>query len=253
MEYSQRKSLRHKFWRLNLTEEDLRRIAASIHDKCSNGSFTVEVRSSDGQDLFRSDDPAFFISSSMPQDVARVQILARTEALTCELDLRAGGDRVAELTASGSDVTTVSGLFHELVRELEGKQTSGSCIARHVDNFFVYLALAWIASLAVYSLFDFPLNLAKEYVPGFSGSTTYTVISTIGWSCIALTLMGGGIVLQERVKALFPAVQFSGRLTDPYAKQRRTISTIFVVILLPIVLNVFANFLTDLLKLWKAG
>ncbi len=253
MEFIQRKSLRHKFWRLNLTKEDLHRIAASMRDKCTNGSFSVEVRSSDGEDLFRSDDPAFFISSSMPQAVARVQMLVRSDPVTCDLDLRAGSDRVAELTASGGDVTAVSGLFRELVRELEGKQASGSWVARHIDNLFVHLALAWLASLAVYSLFDFPLTLAKEYVPGFRDSTAYTVISLIGWCCVGLTIMGGGFVVQDRLKALFPAVQFCDPLSDPYSEKRRATATIVVVILLPIVLNVFANFLTDLLKLWRAG
>lgn len=251
MEIILRKSLRHKFWCLNLSEEDLHRIAVSMRDKCTNGSFSVEVRSADGEDLFRSDDPAFFISSSMPKTVARVQMLVRSDPVTCDLDLRAGSDHVAELTTSGSDVTTVSGLFRELVRELEGKQAPGSWVARHIDSFFVYLALSLLASLAVYSLFDLPLTLANQYVPGFIDSTVYTVIGWVGWSCVLLTTMGGGFVVQDRLKTLYPAVQFCGRLSDPYSEKRRSMSVLFVVILLPIILNVFASFLTDLLKLWS--
>jgi len=188
----------------------------------------------------------------MPQDVSRVQVSVRTDTMTCELDLRAGSDRVAELTASGGNVTTVSGLFHELVRELEGKQLPGTWVARHIDSFPVYLALAIVASLGVYSLFDLPLDLASEHIPGFKGSTLHTTIGTIGWMCVAVTLMGGGILLHDRIKALFPAVQFSGHLTDPSSRQRRVVTAMFLVILLPILLNVLANFLTDLLNLWRA-
>jgi hypothetical protein len=148
-------------------------------------------------------------------------------------------------------VTTASGLFHELERELR-RQLPALWAVRRVDSFFVFLALAILSSLAVYSAFDLPLNAAATYVSGFRGSTAHKILQGLGGICMVVAFVGGGFGLHDRVRALFPAVQFSGRLRDPSSKQRRQIIQLLAIILLPIILNVFANFLTDFVNTWRA-
>lgn len=87
-------------------------------------------------------------------------------------------------------MTTVSGAFHELVRELEAKQMPGSCIARWIDNALVYMAFTMIAALSVYSLFDFVLDLALDHISGFRASASHTTIVSIGWICVGIALVG---------------------------------------------------------------
>ena len=255
MEYERRKSLRRTFWHLAVSETDLARIGTLIRGACDPERFQVDVRSGDGQDSYRTSDPDFLSSEAMPQEVSVVMITGSSKvgALRCDLELRASVDGRAELTVSGGDVTTASGLFHELVHELEKRQLPGRCAVRPIDSVFVYLALAVLSGLAVYSAFDLPLNLAASYINGFRDSTVHKTLQGLGWVCVAIAFGSGGFNLHDRVKALFPAVQFSGRLRDPSTKRRRRVVQILAIVLLPILLNVLANVLTGLMKTWRTG
>jgi len=255
MHYEQQKSLSRTLSHLSLSEIDLTRIGAMILEACDPKRFQIEVRSSDGQDSFRTDDPTFFCADAMPREVSVVTIAGQQEAgaLSCRLELRAGVDGRCELTVQGSSVTVASGLFYELQRELEKRKLAGSWVSRYVNGFSVYLLLSALSGLAVYSVFDLPLNLAKTYVQGFRGSPLHVTIGTVGWLCVALAAIGGGFTLQSRAAALFPPVQFSGRLADPTTKPRLAAARAVGLVLLPILLNVLANFVTDLIKILTKG
>lgn len=255
MEYEQHKRFRQSFWCVMLSEADLARLGGVIHKASDQGAFRIVVHSGDGEDVFRATDPAFFTSDHIPGTLSKIVISGGRKAgsVSCELTIRMGPTGAAELSAEGHDVTTVAGLFHELVRQLGLQQHSGTWLAQRLDRFWVNLLLATVSAVAVYAAFDFSFDLTAVYAPGFRGSRAHNILVNTGLTCMVFAFGTGGFFLQDRIKGLLPPVTLTGRLTDPSASRRRKTLALIAIVIFPIILNVLANFMTDWLKKWGAG
>ena len=223
-EFTRQRKLSQQYCRVALDENDLARLATLVqeHGQISGDQPNIQVRSGDGDDVFQTSDPSFFIDQHMPRDVGEVTIAyERYDApVTCRIEASAGLQGRARLTVDGTDPDRVSGLFRDLNAELSARQLPGANLVKALDTLWVTSLLCWIVAAAVFSVFDVPLDIATSRVEGFGGSTAYEVIAAIGWVCVFIGATAGGFKLQGSLKRAFPAVQFSGRLTDQSAPQR---------------------------------
>lgn len=151
----------------------------------------------------------------------------------------------------GSERETVSGIFHELDRELKLRQAFGTKFSEWLDSIFPSFLISWLASgltaLAIYSIFDLVLNVIASKVDGFSGSQVQKVMQTIGWVCVLAGAVIGSISIIDLLKQALPGVEFSGRLADTNTMKKNKIIWVFSAVLLPIVMNVFSNLITSVI------
>jgi hypothetical protein len=251
VEFTRRKSLHREFRRLRIDENDLVRLGQIILAVAQRSKNTLDITvvSGDGEETLRSPNPDFFVSSDMPPQIRSVSIALRGESpVSCEVELSAFPRGRAEISADGLDREAVSGVYHELERELESRQAWGRRLVIAVDSFWFTVVTGLVIAAALYSIFDFVLNLASARVQNFYGSKMHLTFAGIGWGILILAMFVGTFPIVSRIKRALPIVEFSGRLSDPSLISRSRILWIITVILVPIVLNVLAALFFDLLK-----
>lgn len=249
-----RKSLRTEFWGVKLDENDLIDLAKTITDavKEYEGEIQIEVVSGDGEDTFRSNDPEFFYDKNLPQTISDLTLSYSNynAPISCKLHIPAKSklNRGVELSVDGEDVTTASGLFRELKKQLDAKTNNPVVINKIHTSFFAYATLTILSTLAVYSAFDFFLNLSDGLYPDFKGSQLRSIIQNIGWFLVFMSLAFGGLLITDFMKKCFPIISFYGRISDNNYKTRKRAVWIISAIILPILLNVGTNMIDGAIK-----
>lgn len=249
-EFVQKKSLARVFARIGIDENDLARLASLLAENpvLSRENLTITVRSADGEDVFSTNDPEFFFDQSFPRVLSEVAISSqRYDApVSCKIELASGERGQARLTVDGNDATAVSGLFHELSRELEARQLTGGWWVKQLDSFPFYLLIALALSSAVYSVFDLALDFGSSLAPAFADSTAHRVIAGIGWICVSGVFALSGFSGVRFFKRVFPVVQFRGRIEDEGQRLRGRLFWVISAILVPILVNVLSGAFADI-------
>jgi len=247
-EYSRHKSLSRDFDRVRIDENDLARLGAIVSGLAERfgGSPEFRIVSGDGEETIRTGDPDFFVGQHMLPQIRSVSISYHNyqAPVSCCVELGAFPHNRASLSADGSDRDIVSGVYHELERELEGRQVLGVKCAKHLDGFFVHFLVSLMVASAIFSVFDFVLDLASATIVSFKGSDLHEVLVGIGTACVFIGLFIGGFQVIELLQRVFPALEFAGRLSDPNTVSRKRLIWVITVILLPIAVNVVSNLLT---------
>src|SRR5207249_9309127 len=101
------------------------------------GSVSVDLQSSDQEEVVRVSDPQLLLSADIPRVVSRVAVRFEEYGtpLRIRLELPADAHGPARLTVAGSDPQAVSGLSGELQRELQASTMPGSTILKYVDRY----------------------------------------------------------------------------------------------------------------------
>lgn len=255
VDFTRYKTLKQDFVRVSIDETDLARFARTIRDAVKDyedegaeGEMDIEVATADQEEVFRTDCPDFFESENMPATIRSVSVSYHQyePSIACSISFSAGPEGSASLSAKGTDAR-VTGLFYDLVKRVRAKQVFGQRLTQVLDKSWFALLLGMLVAFAVYSAFDVLLSLLVAYSPEFKGSSTYSIIVSIGWGAVLLGLLMGGDPLVRLLKQCFPPVEFTGRLSDPQMIRRSRIVRTATTILIPIVLNVFSGMLIELI------
>lgn len=250
MDVKRHKTMRQTFLRVRFSDDDLARIASLMQNASDDPYFSIAVNSADEEDSFMASEPAFFTSEQIPRALSRIHISAGRPdgAITCNLTITLGPTGQAKIDAHGNDGAAVAGLFHELTRNLKSQQLHGVWLTQQRDSLWLHFVLSIVLAIGVYATFDLLLRIAGATVTGFWNSSLHIWLQGLGWICICLACVGGGNALRDRLQRVFPPVTLAGRLTDDRSSERTTTLILLGVVVLPIILNVLANFITDGIK-----
>jgi hypothetical protein len=252
-EFTRQKSLSRQFYRVVLNENDLNRLSTIVNTLVERFGNTIEITivSADGEETITTNSPDFFVSPDMPPHIQSVKISYshRLRApVNCEVELASNSHSGAKVSVYGEESEIVSGIFHELERELLQREALGVMMSKHSKSLGLAFIIAFLTGLAIFSTFDFILDALAVSVPNFDGSNLHNVLQLIGWGLMFFNAITVPVWLGNLVERTWPAVEFTGRLSDPNTVSRSRVIWVFGIILLPIVINVFSNFLTDFLR-----
>ncbi|MCP5231035.1 MAG: hypothetical protein H6948_02905 [Zoogloeaceae bacterium] len=254
IEYAKQKSLYHEFRRIRVDEEHLFRIARQIEEIATSFELepTFHIEAYNGEDSIKTKDPGFFVSEHMPESVHSITMGIDKYRSPVSINLVIGRSYSPEvfLEVTGSDTDKAIGVFSEIKREIEQREIPGDFFIKFADGFIGYMTLAFIAAAVVYSLFDFPLEMAYHYNPGFKESELAETIRNIGkFTVMGVFALGGGLINKLVTKAL-PKIEFAGRLESSGKQQKKILGTIFTLLVLPIALNLASSFIKDFIDKW---
>ena len=250
MEYERIKTLSQTFYRVRVSEQDLMRIAKKVEELSDAGKliFTLSVENAEGDEELLSHDPEFFASNDMPLKVKRVSILLgdSKSSMVCRLRFVTGSSGETTLSVRGND-PRVLGLFQKLVREIEPHQIYLSKLVSKADKGWFGVITASLGSwVTIYTALS-GFQTWQTIDPGFVNSDAHdyyigaTLVCT--FMVFMLGLFGGGTL----IKTLFTPVQFNGRVSDPSDRLRRMSIWILGVVLIPVLLGVFSNWIYELI------
>ncbi len=246
------KSLSQRFQRVILNENDLARLGEIVNTLSERFGDVIEIKivSADREETVRTSDPGFFVSQHMPPQIYSVSITYNNykAPVSCRVDFVASSDGHATLSVDGTERETVSGIYHELERELGSRVATGASLVQKLNSLPVTFVLNIIIGVAIYSIFDLALDFASAKIPGFDGSEIHRLFQNIGLISMVLGVIAGGLWVSDLLKRSFPPVEFSGRLSDANTINRSRLIWVSGAILLPIVVNVFSNLLTNVFK-----
>jgi len=243
MSIEQTKSLSKEFLGLSLNESDLARLASIIEEAIAGfgGNVAIEVQSADGEDTFRSNNPQFFFDEKMPRKISSMRIGCTGERvpLSCRLTISSGYRGGVDLSVDGEDVALVSGLFREIERELESESSLNPKVTRWIhESSILGMLLGFLLALAIFSLFDFSINIMDAVVADFKESTLRSNIAWVGWGFVFVGLFVGGRYFEGLFKRVFPLVRFHGHISNEGKDVRGIMVWVLTAIVLPVVLNV---------------
>ncbi len=244
MYFERTKAFERRFNFIRINENDIARIANIITKYAKNGDSKIDivVKSSDGKEVYKSDDSGFFLCDDMPREIRFISIkyFNLEESLECTLIFDTRWNKPVELNVSGSE-PGVPGLFLDLEKALISKQIFGYKILDIADRFWFGFGLSLLLASVIYFVFDIWLDFLVNTLPNFEGSTTHITIGGIGWSAIIVTIMTGLTWIEHAIKKLFSPIQFSGQISDPSAKARKIRFWVFAVVLIPLTISVMPN------------
>ena len=235
------KTLTRDFRRVGIDENDLARLASLVATNPELADdLSISVRSGDGEDVFSTSQPEFFFDPSLPRMVSEVIVSSfkHDSPLSCKVELSC--DR-ARVVVDGKDGEGVSGLFHELARELEARELAGGWWVSKFDSLLFFFLFSIVPAVAVYSVFDIAIALVAKADPSFPDSSTHTVTAGIGWICVLGTFFVAPSWVHGVLKRAFPVVEFRGRMRDLGADIRSRLKWIATAILFPIILRAGLN------------
>jgi hypothetical protein len=250
--YTRHKSLKKQFWGIRINEQDLARlgrIISKLSDKYKK-PIEIEIGTADNEDVVRTEDWNFFLSSDMPPVIQTVEIAYSHYSIPISCRLKLGSEKV-ELSTDGTDSDGVQGIFHDIEREIETKYHLWTWFTRalhknyglSISNFVISFLLGFLMAYAVYSLFDFFLDLIVRTTPEFTGSSTHNTIMNIGWAFVFFAYFVG-LLSTNFLKKRYPAVEFTNRISDKYSKFRSMVLMFILLIILPIIVNLASSFIT---------
>jgi len=251
IEITRHRALRHVFGRVRLDENDLVRIAAIVSSRVaepSGGKVEISLESGDGQDTFRMTDPeALRRTAELPSVIGKVVIgydrfssmrqRASDSRVYCTVALPGGTRDGAVVSVDGDEPTLAAGLFWELRRELEARQTSNGWLVELADQWWAQLIGSAVIAVSVYTAFDLILNAAAPRIPGFAASGVHTGLQVVGWACVLVAFFAGGDLLWGLVRRTYPKVEFSGRFSDPGRELRGRVAFLGSAIILPLIIQ----------------
>jgi len=142
-EFTKHKVLKREFGRVQLSENDLQRLAKHFEDIANRYETnpSIEIESGDGEETIHTSCGDFFQSLDMPTEIRGVKIkLNHYKApISCSLSLSANPPRYAELNVDGTDTSSVTAIFHEIEREMSSKQTGGTRLLKFVETFWFHM------------------------------------------------------------------------------------------------------------------
>lgn len=252
MEFERIKTLEGRYNRIRVSEEDVSTIAKIItrFAKNEDGEFEILVESSDGEDVFVSRDPDFFLCDEMPTEIRLILIeySCSKTSVNCTLEFDVGNNYPVELKVKGSGPEILE-LFSDLEKKLVSNQIFGHRILDAADRYWLVFGLSALLAVAIYFLFDLWINFLDNTFPDFGGSVTKSTIQSVGWSAILITLLTGPIWLYIAIKKLISPIQFYGRISDPGAKGRKFRIGFLTLILLPLFIAFIPDVAFDLFRL----
>jgi len=249
--FSRKKALKRRFYRLRLSESDLARLARKVQAVATDlgQQIQITVIGADLEDAFSTQDPAFFESENMPASVGRITIgFSRYDSpLSCSIELPSLYDGPCTLEVEGTDSDRATGLFGDLEQELASRAAGGAWLASRARSLGAALVFSGLTALAVYSLFDL---LARIVIVAGAAPTSSLprVIVTIAWLAVAATFAFAPSAFGDAVRAALPPVEFTGRIRERGSARRTSLRTWMLIVLLPIILNVFASLVSDALR-----
>jgi hypothetical protein len=234
-----------------LSEHDLNHIASLVNLTTAkyNGEVEIKITTADGEDTIRISTPEFLLTDEMPKNIRSVLISFHEykAPVSCTVTLTSFPFQDAKVSVDGTDTTVVSGLFRDLEKELKGHQTSSSWLISKLDGLGFHFIVSSLLAIAIYSVFDIPLNIAKSQNEAFKDSVLYSVIVNAGWFAIFVAFAVGAYPVIKALKNMFPSVRFVGNLSDLSTKRRSKVIWLLMAILLPIILNVLSGLLISIL------
>ncbi len=252
------KTLNKKLYRLRLNENDLFRLANILEPYVNalGSKLDIYIVTGDGEDILETTDKSFFLSLTMPNNIQSVSMKCYDKSFVPSLTVEFGSASrqkwydygTAEVSISGSDPNLVAGTYREILRELEPRQLWDKNIFYFLDTLLGYVLISLLSAFAMYSAFDFILRSIAKILPEFWGSSIHNLLVIVGLIFVLVTLLASGVPITHALKRAFPAVEFSGKLTDPSHIFRTRLKWITSFILLPIGLNIIASFLFERLR-----
>ena len=256
IEFTRIKSIERKFFRVRVSEEDLarfaRRIAGSVNS--NDNKISIRIESAEQEEVFRTHDPGFFQSDAMPLMVHYVSISLShyNEPIDCTLRFRTGPSGSVDLSVQGSD-PNIPTLVEDIANDLKQKQIIGHSLVKTAGRSWFALVVPPVLAVLTYFVFDWGLDLRLAQVPEFKDSSAYTAIVAIGWSTILLTILAGPPFAEGLVKRYLTPVEFTGRISDPRSKSRKTIFWLVTFVMVPLLVSAIGAFIRGIFNLWRAS
>lgn len=250
VEYTKVKRLEHEFKRVRLSQDDLKRIGSFFKDKEEDERFQLEIEivSLDGEETITCSDPEIFSSNDLPKEIRSVNFsLGRYSDTKIELDLPSHSEKYAMLNVQSNNEVHASGIFRELVREMESHEVWGKGFKIFADSFIGYSLCSFVCAMSVFSVFDIPLNLIYLWRPDLKNMLMPVVF--IGWICIFITAIMGGFFVNSILSKIIPPIEYTDELAGAYAKEAKRLKWCLMILFLPIILGVISAFFQDYIQM----
>ncbi|MDE0455550.1 MAG: hypothetical protein OXJ63_09620 [Gammaproteobacteria bacterium] len=255
MAFERIKSLKATFVRIGLNQNDLATLAQKIDEVGADrqGKLNIKIKSADEEDTYQTDDPGFFCSRKMPARIGSIKISYRhyKESIECSLSFGDSWRKDIELSVEGTD-SQVTELFHDLKKEIENKRIWGKFLFLAAEKLQYLLIGAVLVAAGTYSIFDIVLDSWAALHPDFRGSTAHLVIGSICWAIVLVGTMTSPIWIEQAVKKSLPPIEFSGNLSGNLPKGRKLFVALAMFVFIPILVNVFSEWILDLFKFWAS-
>jgi hypothetical protein len=244
-QFTRSTSFKLELCRTRWSEDELTRLAHIVAQHL--GRVDIRVTSADGEDHFRSHDPAFLLGSECPPAIQAIEMKGGAQGVECEVELEIPqrdnylNIKAAMASTSGGDRAAVTSLFRDLQKAFIARRLAGGRLVRFMSG-PGGLLVAFITSASVLlALYYTLIQFTHDRFPWLGSSATGRMMSLAGWG---ITL-ACAVPLAPRVYRLiadsFPPVEFSGRFVPSNRFRRAGFIWVVVFVLLPFLVNLVSS------------
>ena len=255
IDFSRNKSLKHTFGRLITDGHQLYVLGCMVQRFADIYEIRpdFEIETLHREDTIKTNDPKFFVSEFMPTEPKLIKMSIRKYDAPVSMQITLGEDNT--LNADGSDTERVLGMYSELKSEIERLEAKGEFVANVGKSDVGFFLSSILSAALVYFTLDTSLDLAYNAWPDFKASGTATAMVTVGWVLVFVSLFVCPIIIRKVLAKSYPSFEYVGglsyqRSTLQRSTRRRVGGVVIMIFLIPILLNLIAGFLQDIVKGW---
>ncbi|WP_339904871.1 hypothetical protein [uncultured Cyclobacterium sp.] len=240
---NRKKRLSKEYVGIEIDQNNLFSIAKIIQDTLQSGKnkIDIQIESSDGEDTFHSDDPEIFFSKKLPKELKSIEIMYRyyDSPIQCSIILSTESYiKAGKLTVEGEDITSVTGLYHQLDKELKLLIGLEKYLIKVFRTYWFNVLMAFLIGYGLYLILDFALEFFVTNQVEFKNTSFYNLIDGFAWGLVII----GGISLSRKfekfLEKAYPPVRFTGKFTDVGFSNRKRLKWVILIIILPIILEI---------------